>query len=98
MLLDRETPPAELSAEAGLCARPLTSCPPWVRPARPRRASLPRPAPLPAAAKSAPSGSARPCLSRVLLGCSDAAVYTLYRNSVVMEGVRLHVATFDAAD
>jgi hypothetical protein len=34
----------------------------------------------------------------VLLGCSDAAVYTLYRNSVVMEGARLHVATFDAAD
>jgi hypothetical protein len=34
----------------------------------------------------------------VLLGCSDAAVYTLYRNSVAMEGARLHVATFDATD
>jgi hypothetical protein len=34
----------------------------------------------------------------VLLGCSDAAVYTLYRNSVAMEGARLHVATFDAPD
>jgi hypothetical protein len=33
-----------------------------------------------------------------LLGCSDAAVYTLYRNSPLMENTRLHVATFDSAD
>jgi hypothetical protein len=33
-----------------------------------------------------------------LLGCSDATVYTLYRNSVVIENARLHVATFDTAD
>ena len=32
-----------------------------------------------------------------LLGCSDAAVYTLYRNSVAIENAKLHVATFDAA-
>lgn len=34
----------------------------------------------------------------VLLGCSDGAVYTLYRNSLVMENARLHVATFDSTD
>jgi hypothetical protein len=33
-----------------------------------------------------------------LLGCSDSAVYTLYRNSLVIENARLHVATFDAAE
>jgi hypothetical protein len=37
----------------------------------------------------------------VLLGCSNASdtiVYTLYRNSVVMEGARFHVATFDSTE
>jgi hypothetical protein len=37
----------------------------------------------------------------VLLGCnnaSDAIVYTLYRNSVVMENARFHVATFDSTE
>jgi hypothetical protein len=34
----------------------------------------------------------------VLFGCSDAAVYTLYRSSVVTQNARLHVATFDSAD
>ena len=33
-----------------------------------------------------------------LLGCGDAVTYTLYRNSVVLENARLHVATFDAVD
>jgi hypothetical protein len=33
----------------------------------------------------------------VLLGCGDARTYTLYRNSVVLENARIHVATFDAA-
>jgi hypothetical protein len=33
-----------------------------------------------------------------LLGCDNAVTYTLYRNSVVMEDARIHVATFDAAD
>ena len=33
-----------------------------------------------------------------LLGCSVATVYTLCRNSVVIENARLHVATFDTAD
>jgi hypothetical protein len=33
-----------------------------------------------------------------LLGCGDTVTYTLYRNSVVLENARLHVATFDAAD
>jgi hypothetical protein len=32
-----------------------------------------------------------------LLGCGNAATYTLYRNSVVLENARIHVATFDAA-
>jgi hypothetical protein len=30
-----------------------------------------------------------------LVGCGDAVTYTLYRNSVVVPGARLHVATFD---
>jgi hypothetical protein len=34
----------------------------------------------------------------VLFGCSDAAVYTLYRSSIVMENARVHVATFDSTD
>jgi hypothetical protein len=34
----------------------------------------------------------------VLLGCGESTVYTLYRNSLVMENARLHVGTFDAAD
>jgi hypothetical protein len=28
----------------------------------------------------------------------DASTYTLYRNSVLNDGARIHVATFDAAD
>jgi hypothetical protein len=34
----------------------------------------------------------------VLLGCGDAVIYTLYRNSPVIPDARLHVATFDSAD
>jgi hypothetical protein len=34
----------------------------------------------------------------VLFGCADATVFTLYRNSLMTENARLHVATFDAAD
>jgi len=31
-------------------------------------------------------------------GASDGKIFTLYRNSVTDENMRLHVATFDAAD
>lgn len=34
----------------------------------------------------------------VLCSCSDSSTYTLYRNSVTNENMRLHVATFDARD
>lgn len=34
----------------------------------------------------------------VLDSSSDKSFYTLYRNSVLDEGMRLHVATFDSAD
>jgi hypothetical protein len=36
----------------------------------------------------------------VLAACQgqDASTYTLYRNSVLDDGARIHVATFDAAD
>lgn len=42
-------------------------------------------------------------LSVVLAGCdgtvaSDASIFVLYRNSVTDESMRLHVATFDAAE
>jgi hypothetical protein len=33
-----------------------------------------------------------------LLGCNDAVVYTLYRDSLAVENARLHVATFDSTD
>lgn len=32
------------------------------------------------------------------VGSSDAHVFTLYRNSVTDENMRIHVATFDAAE
>lgn len=35
----------------------------------------------------------------LLLGCNEAkGIYTLYRGSIVGDGMRVHVATFDAAD
>lgn len=35
----------------------------------------------------------------LLLGCNGTkGIYTLYRNSMVGDGMRVHVATFDAAD
>jgi hypothetical protein len=34
----------------------------------------------------------------LLIGCSQTESYTLYRNSVSDETMRLHVATFDAKD
>ena len=40
------------------------------------------------------------CLIAALGGCgiTDGDTYTLYRNSVTADGMRLHVATFDATD
>ncbi|MER2518965.1 MAG: hypothetical protein ABTR92_21665 [Candidatus Accumulibacter phosphatis] len=32
-----------------------------------------------------------------LVACGDSASFTLYRNSVLDENMRIHVATFDAA-
>ncbi|MCJ2132778.1 hypothetical protein MKK69_01640 [Methylobacterium sp. J-026] len=39
-------------------------------------------------------------LCSVLAACQgpDASTYTLYRNSVINDGARIHVASFDAAD
>ena len=38
-------------------------------------------------------------LSSILAGCSAKSdVFTLYRNSVIDRSMRIHVATFDAAD
>jgi hypothetical protein len=39
-------------------------------------------------------------LGGLLAGCQgqDASIFTLYRNSVLNDGARIHVATFDAAD
>ena len=34
----------------------------------------------------------------LLFGCNDSNSYTLYRNSVLDKGMRLHVATFDSGD
>ena len=35
----------------------------------------------------------------ILAGCGgDSATYTLYRNSVIEANLRIHVATFDAAE
>jgi hypothetical protein len=31
-------------------------------------------------------------------GCSDNSTYTLYRNSVINEAMRIHVASFDTKD
>ena len=45
-----------------------------------------------------------PALTFALCACggasspSDASIFVLYRNSVTDENMRLHVATFDAAD
>lgn len=45
-----------------------------------------------------------PALAIVLAACgsasstSESAVFALYRNSVVDENMRIHVATFDAVD
>lgn len=33
-----------------------------------------------------------------LFGCNDSSSYTLYRNSVLDQGMRLHVATFNSSD
>jgi len=42
------------------------------------------------------------CVTWMAVGCSlgssDAHVFTLYRNSVTDENMRIHVATFDAAE
>ena len=32
----------------------------------------------------------------VLLGCGDATAYTLYRNAMLSENARVHIATFDS--
>ena len=38
-------------------------------------------------------------LAAILLGsCNDAQTYTLYSNSLIIPEMRVHVATFDAAD
>jgi hypothetical protein len=34
----------------------------------------------------------------MLTGCGDNGAYTLYRNSLAFSDMRIHVATFDAAD
>ncbi len=34
----------------------------------------------------------------ILAGCFDGGAYTLYRNSPIDAAMRIHVATFDAAD
>jgi hypothetical protein len=34
----------------------------------------------------------------ILSGCGDNSAYTLYRNSPAFPDMRIHVATFDAAD
>ncbi len=34
----------------------------------------------------------------LLAACSDGQTYTLYRNSVTDENMRIHVASFDAAE
>ena len=34
----------------------------------------------------------------LLSGCNQSGTYTLYRNSVLDETMRLHVATFDSKD
>lgn len=44
-----------------------------------------------------------PALTLALFACgggssSDSSIFVLYRNSVTDENMRLHVATFDAAD
>ncbi len=36
--------------------------------------------------------------SMLCISCTDGDVYTLYRSSVVIEDIRIHVATFDAKD
>ncbi len=33
-----------------------------------------------------------------LMGCSQSDTYTLYRNSITDENMRIHVATFNASD
>ena len=39
------------------------------------------------------------CASLLIVGCSNSeSSYTLYRNSVTDENLRIHVATFDATD
>lgn len=41
------------------------------------------------------------CVLMVLSGnalADGSGIYTLYRNSIVMKGARLHIATFDAID
>ena len=38
-------------------------------------------------------------LTSILAGCSvNSGIFTLYRNSVIDRSMRIHVATFDAAD
>ena len=34
----------------------------------------------------------------LLISCREEVAYTLYRNSVIDEKMRIHVATFDVAD
>jgi hypothetical protein len=37
-------------------------------------------------------------LSVLLTACSDSESYTLYRDSLMIQNARIHVATFDSAD
>ena len=37
-------------------------------------------------------------ISLFLMSCSQSESYTLYRNSVTDENMRIHVASFDASD
>ncbi|MGT2481777.1 hypothetical protein ACU4GR_29685 [Methylobacterium oryzae CBMB20] len=38
------------------------------------------------------------CIALSACQAQDASSYTLYRNSTLSDGARIHVATFDAAD